>query len=563
MSNDSEFRTCPDTGLRIHLPAEKLMKANAVAAVVFLLIGGIFGLAVALTRWPAVHLLPAEWFYIALTAHGVDVLVVWIIFFEMAILYFTSTVLLNSRLATPKVGWVAFALMLIGAVMANIVILDGSSTVMFTSYPPLKANPLFYLGLILFAVGALLVCFVFLGTLVIAKHEKTYEGSLPLVVFGALIAAIIAVFTIASGAIILIPTFLWSLGLVGDIDPQMYRLVWWAFGHSSQQINMAAQIAIWYAIAALLFGAKPLSEKVSRMAFFLYLLALQLGSAHHLLSDPGGSMSFRVFNTSYAMYIAVLGSMIHAFTIPGSIEAAQREKGLNNGLFEWLRKAPWDNPVFSGMFLSLVLFGFIGGITGVTMSVQQINMIIHNTAYVPGHFHGTVAAGTTLSFMALTYWLLPVLWRRDIFMPKVAQWSTWMFGLGMGGFAIFFMAAGHLGVARRHWDMTFAGNPLGFEYSATVYLFMGAAGITAVIGSLGALAYILCTVGTILFGKRRPENAAPVVSAEGVEAITSYGNRSKGWEAPGSLVLVAVFMVFLVVYYFANWKYLGSVWGIR
>ncbi len=563
MSNDSEFRTCPDTGLRIHLPAEKLMKANAVAAVVFLLIGGIFGLAVALTRWPAVHLLPAEWFYIALTAHGVDILVVWIIFFEMAVLYFTSTVLLNSRLATPKVGWVAFALMLIGAVMANIVILDGSSTVMFTSYPPLKANPLFYLGLILFAVGALLVCFVFLGTLVIAKHEKTYEGSLPLVVFGALIAAIIAIFTVASGAIILIPTFLWSLGLVGDIDPQMYRLVWWAFGHSSQQINMAAQIAIWYGIAALLFGAKPLSEKVSRMAFFLYLLALQLGSAHHLLSDPGGSMSFRVFNTSYAMYIAVLGSMIHAFTIPGSIEAAQREKGLNNGLFEWLRKAPWDNPVFSGMFLSLVLFGFIGGITGVTMSVQQINMIIHNTAYVPGHFHGTVAAGTTLSFMALTYWLLPVLWRRDIFMPKVAQWSTWMFGLGMGGFAIFFMAAGHLGVARRHWDMTFAGNPLGFEYSATVYLFMGAAGVTAVIGSLGALAYILCTVGTILFGKRRPENAAPVVSSEGVEAITSYGNRSKGWEAPGSLVLVAVFMVFLVVYYFANWKYLGSVWGIR
>jgi len=563
MSNDSEFRTCPDTGLRIHLPAEKLMKVNAVAAVVFLLVGGLFGLGVALTRWPAVHLLPAEWFYIALTAHGTDVLVVWIIFFEMAVLYFTSTVLLNSRMATPKIGWVAFILMLIGAVMANVVILDGSSTVMFTSYPPLKASPFFYLGLILFAVGALLVCFIFLGTLVIAKQEKTYEGSLPLVVFGALIAAIIAIFTIASGAIILIPTLLWSIGLVPDIDPQMYRLVWWAFGHSSQQINMAAQIAIWYGIAALLFGAKPLSEKVSRLAFFLYLLALQLGSVHHLLSDPGGSMTFRVFNTSYAMYLAVLGSMIHAFTIPGSIEAAQREKGLTNGLFEWLRKAPWSNPVFSGMFLSLVLFGFIGGITGITMSVQQINMIIHNTTYVPGHFHGTVAVGTTLAFMALTYWLLPVLWRREVFMPKMAQWSTWLFGLGMGGFAIFFMAAGHLGVARRHWDMAFAGNPLGFEYSATVYLFMGVAGIAAVIGSLGALAYILCTVGTLLFGKRRPDDAAPAATPEGVEAITSYGSHGKGWEAPGSLVLCGVFMIFLIVYYFANWKYLGSVWGIR
>ena len=73
---------------------------------------------------------------------------------------------------------------------------------------------MFYLGLILFAVGALIGCFVFLGTLVIAKAEKTYEGSIPLVTFGALTAAIIAIFTIASGAIILIPTFLWSVGYI-------------------------------------------------------------------------------------------------------------------------------------------------------------------------------------------------------------------------------------------------------------------------------------------------------------------------------------------------------------
>ncbi len=54
----------------------------------FLAIGGLFGLSVALTRWPAVHLLPADWFYLALTAHGLDVLLLWIIFFEIAVLYF-------------------------------------------------------------------------------------------------------------------------------------------------------------------------------------------------------------------------------------------------------------------------------------------------------------------------------------------------------------------------------------------------------------------------------------------------------------------------------------------
>ncbi|MDH3442053.1 MAG: cbb3-type cytochrome c oxidase subunit I, partial [Gammaproteobacteria bacterium] len=214
MANTTEFRTCPTTGFRVCLNAEKLIKANAVVAVVFLAVGGLFGLLVALTRWPAVHFLPEDWFYLALTAHGLDVLLVWIIFFEMAVLYFASAVLLNSRLAAPRWAWSGFALMLVGALITNVAVLRGQSSVMFTSYVPMMAEPPFYLGIILFAVGALIGCFVFFGTLVIAKQEKTYEGSVPLVTFGAITAAIIAVFTIASGAIILIPTLLWSLGLV-------------------------------------------------------------------------------------------------------------------------------------------------------------------------------------------------------------------------------------------------------------------------------------------------------------------------------------------------------------
>ena len=225
--SDFNHRVCPATGLRIHKSAENLIKANAFVAIVFLAVGGLFGLLVALTRWPGVHLLPADWFYLALTAHGLDVLLVWIIFFEMAVLYFASAVLLNSRLATPRWAWAGFVLMIIGAATTNVAVLQGNSSVMFTSYVPMQAEPHFYLGLILFAVGALIGCFVFFGTLVVAKDEKTYKGSIPLVTFGAMVAAIIAVFTIASGAIVLIPTFLWSLGLIGNIDSLMYRTVWW------------------------------------------------------------------------------------------------------------------------------------------------------------------------------------------------------------------------------------------------------------------------------------------------------------------------------------------------
>ena len=92
-----QFRSCPFTGLRVDLAAQRLIIANAVAAVIFLAVGGLFGLMVALTRWPAVHLLPAEWFYLVLTGHGANVLLFWIIFFEIAVLYFASAILLNSR----------------------------------------------------------------------------------------------------------------------------------------------------------------------------------------------------------------------------------------------------------------------------------------------------------------------------------------------------------------------------------------------------------------------------------------------------------------------------------
>jgi cytochrome c oxidase subunit 1 len=559
--SEALFRTCPTTGLKVDLNAQSLIKANAVAAVVFLAIGGLFGLSVALTRWPAVHLLPADWFYLALTAHGLDVLLLWIIFFEMAVLYFASSTLLGCRLAAPRWGWVAFGLMLAGGLITNVAVLQGQSTVMFTSYAPLQAAPHFYLGLILFAVGALIGCGIFFGTLVIAREERTYEGSIPLVTFGALTAAIIAVFTLASGAVILIPTFLWSLGLISNIDPLMYKLVWWAMGHSSQQINVSAHVAIWYAIAAMLFGARPLSEKVSRGAFLMYILFLQLASAHHLLVEPGLSAEWKVFNTSYAMYLAVLGSMIHGLTVPASIEAAQRRRGFDKGFFEWLRKAPWGNPAFSGMFLSLVMFGFLGGISGVVMGTEQINIIMHNTLYVPGHFHGTVVAGTTLAFMAITYLLLPLIFQREVRFPRLAKWQPYLFGLGVAGLSLFMMGAGTLGVARRHYDITFAGAPFDFSYPEAAFLMLALNGISAIAAALGGLIYIVVVVSSVLFG-RKVEGRIALEAPGGKAVVATYGS-SESLRVPGTIMLVAVFFIAFVLYYFVNWKYLSDIWPMR
>ena len=558
------YRTCPRSGLQFERQAEWLIKANAFMGVVWLLVGGLLALGVVLTRWPAVRWLEAPTFYQVLTAHGLDMLIFWIIFFEIAVLHFCSSTLLRCRIATPKLAWLGFVLMVIGSVVNNVAVYQGGSSVMMTSYVPMMAAPSFYLGIILFAVGALIGCGVFFGTLVVARREKTYEGSIPLVTFGAMTAAIIAVFTLLSGALIIVPAWLMSMGLM-NVDPLIYRTVWWALGHSSQQINVATHVSVWYLVAAVVLGAKPMSERVSRMAFLLYILFLQLASAHHLLADPGVSTAWKVVNTSYFMYLAVLASMLHGLTVPGAMEVAQRQKGYTKGLFEWLRKAPWGNPVFAGVFISIIGFGFLGGITGVMMGTEQLNLIIHNTIYVPGHFHATVVVGTTLTFMALTFYLIPVLFKRQIIAPRLAQWQPYLFGLSMYFFCLVMMGAGTLGVSRRHWDMAFQGAALAYEWPGAAYLMMGLVGIGGVAAIVGGAAFIYITVGSLLWGKKLdpgPSSAQFTPVKRAAPAVVAEGYGSAGFAAPGTFVLAMVFLVSFVLYYFINWKYLSTLWGM-
>lgn len=550
-------RICNTTGLQICLDAQFFVKCNAVLAVVFLLIGGIAALLLALTRWQTVHLLPVDWFYRILTLHGMNMLIFWILFFEVAILYFVSTTLLKTRLASTKAAWVSLVMMLAGAVMTDVTILAGKADVMMTSYLPLLAHPAFYLGIILMAVGTLIGVINYFATLYIAKRDRTYEGSVPLVVFGATAAAIIAVVTLLHGAVVMVPTFLHAMGWIGQPDPIWYRLIWWGLGHMSQQVNVCAMVSVWYFLGTITTGAKPLNETVCRGAFLLYIFFINLASAHHLLVDPAVSPGWKIWNTSYAMYLAVLASMIHGFTVPASVEVAMRHKGYVKGLFGWLTAAPWRNPGFSAFFLSLVIFGFGGGITGVTLGTQQINIIAHNTLRIPGHFHVTVVGGTTLAFMGLAYYVIPLLFQREFVFKPIARLQPYLFGFGITFMAIGMSFAGSLGVSRRSWDIEAAGS----IYGSTAHLFLGMVGIGGVLAFLGLLTFVLLSVGTILFGQ------------------SFKGRKMQDWGTPkqlgttpadphfhptqGTMVLALVFLACFAVYYFANWKALADAWPVR
>ena len=563
------FRTCEVTGLRVDWHAEALIKVNAVVAIVNFLVGIIAAFGVVMTRWQAVHLLPVHLFYRFLTLHGLNMLIFFIIFFEMAVLYFAGPVLLNSRLPAFRAGWLAFGLMVAGMLLANAMVLQGKADVLFTSYPPLQAHPLYYLGIILFAVGALVVTALFFATLVVAKRERTYEGSIPLVSFGALTAAIIAVITLVHGAVIYVPTLLWSLGWM-SVDPEVYRMVWWGLGHSSQQVNVAAHVSVWYLMAALTVGGVVINEKISRTAFVLYILFISMASAHHLLVDPGMGPVWKVWNTSYAMYLAVLASMVHGFTVPAGIEMGQRLRGYTRGTFEWLKKAPWSDPGFSGAALSVVIFGFLGGTTGVTIGTEQINIIAHNTLRVPGHFHTTVVGGTALAFMAVTYYVLPLIFRKRVAFWPLAKVQPYLFAAGVVVLAMSMIFQGIFGVPRRHWDVSFANAPFPVEYHPVVQLFQATMGLGGLLAIVGGLAYILIAVTSVFFG--RPFRLSEAGDASGVpqgvwrlprqvhEGPSVAEVHRMG--TPGTLVLVFIFFGCFVLYYFANWKILSFVWKV-
>ena len=99
---NGDFRTCLTTGLKVHRQADALIKANAVVATVALLVGGLAAILVLLTRWQAIHLLDAVPFYRWLTIHGMNMLIFFIIFFEMAVLYFAGPVVLNCRVPDAR-----------------------------------------------------------------------------------------------------------------------------------------------------------------------------------------------------------------------------------------------------------------------------------------------------------------------------------------------------------------------------------------------------------------------------------------------------------------------------
>lgn len=224
----------------------------------------------------------------------------------------------------------------------------------------------------------------------------------------------------------------------------------------------------------------------------------------------------------------------------------------------------------------MILFGLFGGISGVIIGGPQVNMISQNTLLVPAHFHMTVVAGTTLAFMGIAYYLVPLIFQRQLLFRRLAQWQPYVYGLGMLVFGIGMGLAGHWGVPRRHWDITFSTAPvLGVnlqELRPEIAVFLAMMGIGGIIAVIGGAMFVAVAVATVFVGQRTPRPAVgrivpeafspyPAIAGGSGEPAAAAAHRT--FEVPGTLVISVVFLILFIFLYGFSWFELSRVpWKI-
>ena len=432
-------------------PAEKkFIGLHLFFAVAALSIGALFGPLQALEHagldlYP--YLKPVfQSYYQGLTLHGVLNALVWTTFFITGFLTLAVTNGLQRPLKYPTLNKVGFWTMVVGLVTAAIPLLLDEASVLYTFYPPMKAHWAFYLGLTLVVVGSWIEGYGFFYTFAAWRKDNPGVRS-PLSAFGAIITmGMWQIATLGVATEILTMLLPWSLGIIDATDPQLARTYFWFTGHPLVYFWLLPAYLSWYSFLPKQVGGKLFSDALSRFAFWLFfLLSVPLGF-HHQYVDPGVPAGWKLLH-AILTYSVFLPSMMTAFTVVASLEKAGRARG-GKGLFGWIRALPWSDPSVSSQLLAGILF-FFGGIGGLANASYNVNLVLHNTAWVPGHFHLTVASAVTMSFMGISYWLVPFITGNKLMSKKLANWATWLWFVGMVIFSNAMHVVGLLGAPRR------------------------------------------------------------------------------------------------------------------
>ena len=418
----------------------------AVSSAVFVLMM-VFGVLMRLAQseWLT---LPPDLFYQVMTAHGAGMVgaaglassaVMW--YFLRKYVALSNTVL-RINLATFLTGVV---LILAGVFLGGF---GGGWTFLF----PLPGHGMgiwgtagaasYITGLLIIGVGFLLL-YLDVGRAILAKYgnlgkalgwPQLFRGSAqpppPAAVVASTMVLIVNIAGITSGAIVLVLILLNLFLPAFEIDALLAKNLTYFFGHVF--INATIYQAVIAVYEALPEYTKR-SWKVNRVflaAWTASTLMVIIVYPHHLLMDFAMPTWMLVMGQiiSYASGLPVL-----VVTVYGTLMIVHRS-GIR-----------WD--MASGL-LFLSMFGWAAGvIPAIIDGTIMVNSVMHNTMWVPGHFHMYLILGLVAMLFGFMYYATRSEPGERV--PKLDGLAYWAYAVGGFGFCLVFLISGSASTPRR------------------------------------------------------------------------------------------------------------------
>ncbi len=424
---------------------------------------------------------------------------------------FCIPLLIGARdMAFPKLNMYSFWVFVLSQalIIASFFVELGSGAAGWTTYPPLSSNvgtpglgqSLVVLALFVTGISSIMGAINYITTVIRFRAPGMTWFRMPATVWGLFLTSILnALFipVLGSGGLLLLfdrnfGTQFFVTGAAGGIgDPILFQHLFWIFGHPEVYILI---LPIWGFVTDFMsfFARKPAywyRGSVYAMISVTVLSAVVYG--HHM------------FVTGMS---PLLGQAFMLLTLVISVPA---EILFLNWLHTlWKGSIRLTVPMLFGLG-TMFVFG-LGGLTGIYLGTISTDLYLHDTMWVVGHFHLTMAAAAFLgSFGALFFWF-PKMFGRHM-NRTLGLVHFWVSLIGVTTVFCGQLLAGYAGQQRRLYD------PFQYSYLAHLRDLNLYTSLFAFAMFVGQLAFVVNFFHSIFAGKKAEKNPWNVSTLEWTE----------------------------------------------